>query len=63
MRYWLVLAEFHIGRRDIGEAMMALRFALADANREAFPDAYVRAHVRGSILRAMNYARAIQARS
>lgn len=56
MRYWLILAEFHIGRRDIGEAMIALRFALADANCSA-------RHAVPAIMRAMNYARAIQARS
>ena len=56
MRYWLTLAEFYIGRRDMTGAMQALRFALADANRD-------NRAARSSILRAMNYARAIQSRS
>jgi hypothetical protein len=56
MRYWLVLAQFHIERRDMAAARQALAFALADANRDC------RA-ARPAILRAMNYARAIASRS
>jgi hypothetical protein len=55
MRYWLILAEYHVMRRDPGEAMIALRFALADANRDC-------KSARPAIMRAMNYARAISAR-
>jgi hypothetical protein len=56
MRYWLILAEMHIGRRDMAQAMQALRFALADANRDCRT-------ARPAIMRAMNYARAIQSRA
>ena len=56
MNYWLNLAAFHIARRDITQALSALRAALAAANRDE-PAA------RGSIMRAMNYARAIAARA
>ena len=55
MRYWLNLAMMYVERRDAAEARKCLCFALADANRE-------RPAARGSILRAMNYCRAIQQR-
>jgi hypothetical protein len=56
MRYWLVLAQFYIERKEIAAARQALTFALADANRDC------RA-ARPAIMRAMNYARAIQRRA
>lgn len=52
MRYWLNLAAFHVERRDATSALAALRHALSRANSED-PAA------RGSIMRAMNYCRAI----
>lgn len=54
MRYYLNLAAFHIARRDIVQALTALRAALSEANRDRAPQ-------RASIMRAMNYARAIAA--
>lgn len=55
MRYWLILAAMYVERHEPAQARCVLYFALADANREA-PQA------RGSILRAINYCRAIEAR-
>jgi hypothetical protein len=55
MRYWLVLAQMYVERREPAEALRALRFALADANRDC-------KSARPAIMRAMNYARAIAAR-